>query len=59
MEDILSRFLTNALNLRMAVFFLAFVPQFISYDAPNKALAFIFLGLVFNFNGMIWCHLLV
>jgi len=51
-------FLTNALNPKVALFFLAFVPQFISHDAPSKALAFIFLGLVFNINGMIWCHLL-
>jgi threonine/homoserine/homoserine lactone efflux protein len=51
-------FLTNVLNPKVALFFLAFVPQFISIDAPNKALAFIFLGLVFNINGMIWCHFL-
>ncbi len=38
--------------------FLAFVPQFIAPDAPQKALAFIVLGCIFNFNGMIWCHLL-
>jgi threonine/homoserine/homoserine lactone efflux protein len=40
----------------VAVFFLAFVPQFIDADAPNKALAFIVLGCIFNFNGMLWCH---
>lgn len=51
-------FLTNSLNPKVALFFLAFVPQFISPDAPNKALSFIFLGLVFNVNGMIWCHFL-
>jgi threonine/homoserine/homoserine lactone efflux protein len=51
-------FLTNALNPKVALFFLAFVPQFISHDAPSKALAFIFLGVIFNVNGMIWCHLL-
>lgn len=51
-------FLTNALNPKVALFFLAFVPQFIAHDAPSKALAFIFLGLVFNVNGMIWCHFL-
>ena len=48
-------FLTNVLNPKVAVFFLAFVPQFISLDAPNKALAFVVLGCIFNFNGMLWC----
>ena len=42
----------------MALFFLAFVPQFISHDAPSKALAFIVLGCIFNINGMLWCHAL-
>lgn len=51
-------FLTNALNPKIAVFFLAFVPQFIAPEAPNKALAFIVLGGIFNFNGMLWCHFL-
>lgn len=51
-------FLTNVLNPKVALFFLAFVPQFIAADAPSKALAFIFLGAVFNLNGMLWCHLL-
>ncbi|QSR42229.1 LysE family translocator [Aeromonas dhakensis] len=50
--------LTNVLNPKVALFFLAFVPQFIAPDAPQKALAFIVLGCIFNFNGMIWCHLL-
>lgn len=47
-------FLTNVLNPKVALFFLAFVPQFISIDAPNKAMAFIVLGCIFNFNGMLW-----
>jgi threonine/homoserine/homoserine lactone efflux protein len=51
-------FLTNVLNPKVAVFFLAFVPQFISPDATHKSLAFITLGLIFNFNGMLWCHFL-
>ncbi|MDW6003988.1 LysE family translocator [Vibrio mangrovi] len=51
-------FLTNVLNPKVALFFLAFVPQFIAMDAPDKAFSFIFLGLVFNINGMLWCHFL-
>jgi threonine/homoserine/homoserine lactone efflux protein len=51
-------FLTNVLNPKVALFFLAFVPQFIDADAPNKALAFIILGCIFNINGMLWCHAL-
>ena len=51
-------FLTNVLNPKVALFFLAFVPQFISHDAPSKALAFIVLGCIFNINGMLWCHAL-
>jgi threonine/homoserine/homoserine lactone efflux protein len=51
-------FLTNVLNPKVALFFLAFVPQFIAASAPNKALAFIVLGCIFNFNGMLWCNAL-
>lgn len=51
-------FLTNVLNPKVALFFLAFVPQFIGPESPHKALAFLFLGAVFNINGMLWCHFL-
>lgn len=51
-------FLTNVLNPKVALFFLAFVPQFIDGHAPSKALAFIVLGCIFNMNGMLWCHAL-
>lgn len=51
-------FLTNVLNPKVALFFLAFVPQFIRADAPDKALAFIVLGCIFNLNGMLWCNAL-
>lgn len=47
-------FLTNVLNPKVALFFLAFVPQFIDVHAPSKTLAFLVLGLVFNTNGTLW-----
>ncbi len=47
--------LTNILNPKVAVFFLAFLPQFISASSPSKPLSFIVLGLIFMTTGAIWC----
>jgi threonine/homoserine/homoserine lactone efflux protein len=47
--------LTNVLNPKVALFFLAFLPQFVSADAPQKALAFLVLGLIYIGNGTLWC----
>lgn len=46
--------LTNASNPKVAIFFLAFLPQFVDADAPSKVTAFITLGMVFNATGMAW-----
>ena len=47
-------FLTNVLNPKVALFFLAFLPQFVASDAGSKPLAFLFLGGIFDFNGTLW-----
>jgi threonine/homoserine/homoserine lactone efflux protein len=47
--------LTNVLNPKVALFFLAFLPQFVAADAPHKAAAFLLLGVIFIANGTLWC----
>jgi len=51
--------LTNVLNPKVALFFLAFLPQFVAPDASSRVLSFLFLGAVFVFNGTLWCLVLV
>ena len=51
--------LTNVLNPKVALFFMAFLPQFVAPDAASRITAFIFLGAVFIFNGTVWCLILV
>jgi threonine/homoserine/homoserine lactone efflux protein len=43
--------LTNVLNPKVALFFLAFLPQFVEAGSHDKVLAFLILGMTFVFNG--------
>jgi threonine/homoserine/homoserine lactone efflux protein len=47
--------LTNVLNPKVALFFLALLPQFIDSDSSTKVGAFLVLGLTFVATGAVWC----
>jgi threonine/homoserine/homoserine lactone efflux protein len=46
---------TNLLNPKVALFFLALMPQFISGNSTSKVGAFLVLGLSFVTLGLAWC----
>lgn len=46
--------MTNVLNPKVILFFLAFIPQFVRSDAPDRTLGFLLLGLAFSVISLGW-----
>lgn len=53
-SDFWSGFLTNTLNPKVALFFLAFFPQFITPNQIENPIPFILLGFTFAVIGTVW-----
>ncbi|NKI28230.1 LysE family translocator [Arenibacter sp. 6A1] len=53
-SDFWSGFLTNSLNPKVALFFIAFFPQFINPTQIENPVPFILLGFTFAIMGIAW-----
>ncbi len=53
-NDFWSGFLTNTLNPKVALFFLAFFPQFIEASQISNPIPFFFLGTIYALIGVVW-----
>jgi len=53
-QNFVSGLVTNTLNPKVALFFLAFFPQFIRLDEIDNPTPFIILGVTYAAMGMLW-----
>jgi RhtB (resistance to homoserine/threonine) family protein len=54
----LSGIITNVLNPKVALFYLAFLPQFVDPNYSYPFMSFLVLGLIFTTGGILWSLIL-